>query len=67
MFLPEQLSILSIEGFCLKSREPCLEKVSTLRDSVGCALMASKFPGIPIGEINLTLSRTVLTSSKNNF
>ena len=26
--------------------------------------MASKFPGIPIGEINPTLSRPVLTSSK---
>ena len=51
-------------GFCLKSREPCLEKVSTLRDSVGWALVASKFPGIPLGEINPTLSRPVLTSSK---
>ena len=41
-----------------------MDEVSTLRDSVGCALMASKFPGIPLGEINPTLSRPVLTSSK---
>ena len=41
-----------------------MEKVRTVRDSVGCALMAAKFPGIPIGEINPTLSRPVLTSSK---
>ena len=41
-----------------------MEKVSTLRDSVGCAVMASKFRGIPVGEVNPTLSRQVLTSSK---
>ena len=48
----------------LKSRWSSLYEVSTLSGSVGCALMASKFPGILIGEINPTLSRPVLTSSK---
>ena len=41
-----------------------MEKVSTLRDSVGCALDDIKILRIPIGEINPTLPRQVLTSSK---
>ena len=45
------------------SNDPAVagSKVSTVRDSVGCALMATRIPGISIDEINPTLSRTVLT------
>ena len=41
-----------------------LEKISTLRDSVGAPGRYQNSPGILIGEINPTLSRPVLTSSK---